>query len=143
ATSSLNTLFYSSDNGSTWHQTNLPLENATFVSSVASDGSAIAYAGAFGQSSSVTGLYKSTDAGVTFLDRTNSLRADIERLAAKGSNVLASTVESAAYSTNFGDIWFTSSPIGGFIATYTLRSTQIFAGNGEGAFLSSDNGASW
>src|SRR5207253_2892808 len=88
-------------------------------------------------------LYKSTDAGVTWVDRTSSLNVDIERLATKGSNVLASTLESALYSTNFGDVWFTSSPVGGFIATYTLRDSQIFGGNSQGMSLSTDSGASW
>ena len=51
-TETLDAIFYSSDNGSNWHQANLPV-NAVFVSSVASDGSPLAYAGVFGQSFSV------------------------------------------------------------------------------------------
>ena len=48
-------IFYSSDDGSTWHQATLPI-TPTAVTSVASDGSSLAYAGVFGQSSSVKGL---------------------------------------------------------------------------------------
>ena len=62
----LDGIFYSPDNGSTWHQATLPIE-PTAVTAVASDGSSLAYAGLFGQSSSVKGLYKSTDAGVTWV----------------------------------------------------------------------------
>ena len=83
----LDGIFYSSDDGSTWHQATLPIE-PTAVTAVASDGSSLAYAALFGQSSSVKGLYKSTDAGVTWTQR-QALNVDIERLAANGSNVLA------------------------------------------------------
>ena len=49
----LDAIFYSPDDGSTWHQANLPVE-ATFASSVASDGTSLVYAGA------CNGIYKST-----------------------------------------------------------------------------------
>src|SRR5204863_10174393 len=139
----------SPDNGGNWSEANLPVENATFVSSVASDGSSLAYAGVFGQSSSVTGLYVSTDAGVTWVSRTMCcLSVDIERLAVNGSNVLAATLFSAFYSTDFGESWAGSSPPGNCpggcgIFTYTLRGSSIFAGNEEGMFLSTNEGASW
>ncbi|HEX4707201.1 MAG TPA: hypothetical protein VH229_05665 [Candidatus Udaeobacter sp.] len=143
----LDAIFYSSDDGSSWHQANLPI-NATFVSSVASDGSLLAYAGVFGQSSSVTGLYKSTDGGITWASRTFALNVDIDRLAAKGSNVLAGGLFDAFYSIDFGEDWNFSSPPGNCpggcgIATYTLTGTSIFAGDTAGMFLSTDSGASW
>ena len=146
-TETLHAIFYSSDNGSTWHQANLPV-NATFVSSVASDRSSLAYAGVFGQSSSVTGLYKSFDGGVTWVSRTSVNSLDIERLAANGSNVLASTLFTAFYSRDYGELeWAPSNPgncPGGCgIATYTLRGSSIFAGNTDGMFLSTDSGVSW
>ena len=77
----LDGIFYSPDNGSTWHQATVPIE-PTAVTAVASDGSSLAYAALFGQSSSVKGLYKSTDAGVTWTQRP-ALNVDIERLACK------------------------------------------------------------
>jgi len=83
----LDGIFYSSDDGSIWHQATLPIV-PTAVTAVASDGSSLAYAGVFGQSSSVKGLYKSTDAGVTWAQRP-ALNVDIERLAANGSNTKA------------------------------------------------------
>src|SRR4030095_9831772 len=83
----LDGIFYSPDNGGIWHQATLPIK-PTAVLAVASDGSSLAYAGVFGQSSSVKGLYKSTDAGVTWTQR-QALNVDIERLAANGNNVLA------------------------------------------------------
>jgi hypothetical protein len=115
---------------------------------VASDGSPLAYAGVFGQSASVTGLYKSFDAGVTWLSRTSVNSEDIERLAARGSNVLASTLFTAFYSRDFGELeWAPSTPgtcPGGCgIATYTLRGNSIFAGNGAGMFSSTDSGVTW
>ena len=142
----LDNIFYSSDDGSTWHQANVPL-NPTAVLAVASDGSSLAYAGIFGKSSFVTGLYKSTDAGLTWAFRP-ALMVDIERLAANGSNVLASTLFTAFYSTDFGESWTASTPgfclpFGCGVATYTLRGTEIFAGNTAGMFLSTDSGASW
>ena len=144
---SLEGIFYSPDNGSNWHQANLPLQ-PTFVSAVASDGTSRAYAGVYGQSFSVTGLYQSTDAGITWVSRTDVLQVDIERLAVKGSNVLASTLFTGFFSTDFGETWGSSTPgfcapFGCGIATYTLRDNSIFAGNSAGMFLSTDSGASW
>ncbi len=70
---------------------------------VASDGSPLAYAGVFGQSFSEKGLYKSTDARITWFSRTFALNVDIDRLAANGSNVLAGGLFDAFYSTDFGE----------------------------------------
>jgi photosystem II stability/assembly factor-like uncharacterized protein len=142
----LDAIFYSPDNGSTWHQATLPI-TPTAVTAVASDGSSLAYAGVFGQSSSVKGLYKSTDAGVTWSQRP-ALNVDIERLAAKGSNVLAGDLFAAYYSTDFGENWNFSSPPGNCpfgcgIFTYTFRDNSIFGGDEVGMFLSMDSGASW
>jgi photosystem II stability/assembly factor-like uncharacterized protein len=142
----LDAIFYSPDDGSTWHQATLPI-TPTAVTAVASDGSSLAYAGVFGQSSSVKGLYKSTDAGVTWSQRP-ALNVDIERLAANGSNVLAGGLFAAYYSTDFGENWNFSSPPGNCpfgcgIFTYTFRDNSIFAGDEAGMFLSMDSGASW
>src|SRR5205814_8807852 len=139
-------IFYSSDNGGTWHQGTLPI-TPTAVTAVASDGSSLAYAGVFGQSSSVKGLYKSTDAGVTWSQR-QALNVDIDRLAANGSNVLAGDLFAAYYSTDFGEHWNSSSPPGNCpfgcgIFTYTFRRSSIFAGDDAGMFFSTDSGASW
>ncbi|HKP05052.1 MAG TPA: hypothetical protein VJU77_17000 [Chthoniobacterales bacterium] len=143
---SLAGIFYSSDDGSTWHQANLPV-TPTAVTAVASDGSALAYAGVFGQSSSVKGLYKSTDGGVTWTQR-QALNVDIERLAANGSNVLAGGLFAAFYSTDFGESWTFSDPPGNCpfgcgIFTYTFRGGAIFAGDAAGMWLSTDSGATW
>jgi photosystem II stability/assembly factor-like uncharacterized protein len=139
-------IFYSSDDGNSWHQATLPI-TPTAVTAVASDGSSLAYAGVYGQSSSVKGLYKSTDAGITWTQRP-ALSVDIERLAAKGSNVLAGELFGAWYSTDFGESWGFSDPPGncGFgcgIFTYTLVGSSIFAGNTAGMFESTDSGATW
>jgi photosystem II stability/assembly factor-like uncharacterized protein len=145
-TETLDTIFYSSDNGSTWHEATLPI-TPTAVTAVASDGSSLAYAGVFGQSSSVKGLYKSTDAGVTWSQRP-ALNVDIERLAANGSNVLAGDLFAAYYSTDFGESWNFSPPPGNCpfgcgIFAYTFRDSSIFAGDDAGMFFSTDRGATW
>jgi len=146
ASSGLDAIFYSNDDGNSWHQSNLPVE-AVFVSSVASDGSPLAYAGVYTQSFSTTGLYKSTDGGLTWASRTTSLSVDIERIAVNGSNVLASTLFTAYYSTDFGEVvWIPSSLPGsalhGGVDTYTLRGNSIYAGN-ESMYVSTNSGASW
>src|SRR5437762_14094465 len=134
-------IFYSSDNGGTWHQGTLPI-TPTAVTAVASDGSSLAYDGVFGQSSSVKGLYKSTDAGVTWTQR-QALNVDIERLAANGNNVLAGDLFGAYYSLDFGESWTFSDPPGNCpfgcgIFTYTFRGSSIFAGDEVGMFFSTD-----
>jgi photosystem II stability/assembly factor-like uncharacterized protein len=139
-------IFYSPDDGSTWHQATLPII-PTAVTAVASDGSSLAYAALFGQSSSVKGLYKSTDAGVTWTQR-QALNVDIERLAANGNNVLAGDLFGAYYSIDFGESWAFSDPPGNCpfgcgIFTYTLRGSSIFAGDAAGMFLSTNSGATW
>jgi photosystem II stability/assembly factor-like uncharacterized protein len=142
----LDGIFYSSDNGGTWHQATVPIE-PTAVTAVASDGSSLAYAALFGQSSFVKGLYKSTDAGVTWTQR-QALNVDIERLAANGSNVLAGDLFGAYYSTDFGESWAFSDPPGNCpfgcgIFTYTFRGSSVFAGDEVGMFFSTDSGATW
>ena len=142
----LDGIFYSPDNGSTWHQATVPIE-PTAVTAVASDGSSLAYAALFGQSSSVKGLYKSTDAGVTWTQR-QALNVDIERLAANGSNVLAGDLFGAYYSIDFGESWAFSDPPGNCpfgcgIFTYTFRGSSVFAGDEVGMFFSTDFGATW
>jgi photosystem II stability/assembly factor-like uncharacterized protein len=146
ASSALQGIFYSSDDGSSWHQASLPI-TPTAVTAVASDGSSLAYAALFGQSFSVKGLYKSTDGGLTWTQR-QALNVDIERLAAKGNNVLAGDLFTAYYSTDFGETWFTSDPPGNCpfgcgIFAYTLAGNSIFAGNTAGMFESTDSGATW
>jgi photosystem II stability/assembly factor-like uncharacterized protein len=146
-TTALDAIFYSLDDGDNWQRANLP-SDVVFVPAVASDGSSIAYAGVITQSSSTTGLYKSTDAGVTWDARTFALNADLNRLAARGNNVVGSTLFGAYYSTDFGESWTGSSPPGNCpggcgIFTYTLRGSSIFAGNDQGMFLSTDGGAIW
>ena len=142
----LDGIFYSPDNGNTWHQATVPIE-PTAVTAVASDGSSLAYAALFGQSSSVKGLYKSTDAGVTWSQR-QALNVDIERLAANGSNVLAGDLFGAYYSIDFGENWAFSDPPGNCpfgcgIFTYTFRGSSVFAGDEVGMFLSTNSGATW
>ena len=142
----IDTIFYSSDDGGTWHQATVPIE-PTAVTAVASDGSSLAYAALFGQSSSVKGLYKSTDAGITWTQR-QALNVDLERLAANGNNVLAGDLFGAYYSTDFGESWTFSDPPGNCpfgcgIFTYTFRGSSIFAGDEVGMFFSTDSGASW
>jgi hypothetical protein len=143
----LDAVYYSSDDGDSWHRANLP-SNVTFVPAVASDGGSLSYAAVITQSSSTTGLYKSTDAGVTWDARTFAINADLNRMAATRNNVLGSTLFSAFYSTDFGESWAGSSPPGNCpggcgIFTYTLRGNSIYAGNDQGMFLSTDEGASW
>jgi hypothetical protein len=85
---------------------------------------------------------------ITWVSRTDVLEVDIERLETKGSNVLASTLFTAFFSTDFGETWGSSTPgncppFGCGVATYTLQGNSIFAGNTAGMFLSTDSGASW
>ena len=149
-TGELATIFYSSDDGANWHQAIVPA-HATFVSAVASDGSSLAYAGVRAQDTADTGLYKSTDGGMTWTSRTTASPFDIDRLAAKGSNVLLSELNFAYYSTDFGESFAPSTPphppdicpFGCGIDTYTLRGNAIFGGNQAGMFLSVDSGATW
>jgi hypothetical protein len=140
--SSIDAIFYSSDDGASWHQSSFPAVSV-FMSSVASDGSSTVYAGSYGESFSTTGLYKSTNKGVTWTSMTFSINADIDRLAVKGANVLAANLFAAFYSTDGGNTFFGSGfPTGG-IDTYTLKNNLIFGGDGAGVYVSTNQGANW
>ena len=142
STSTIDAIFHSSDGGDSWHQSPFPV-TSIFVSTVASDGSSTAFAGSYGESFSTTGLYKSTDSGLTWTSMTFSLMADIDHLAVAGNNVLAGTLFSAFYSTDGGENFAGSNPAGGGIDTYTLRDNFVFAGDGHGEFYSTSSGAVW
>jgi photosystem II stability/assembly factor-like uncharacterized protein len=62
----LDAIFYSPDDGSTWHEANVPAQVVS-VPAVASDGSSRVYGAVITQSSFTTGLYTSTNAGVTWI----------------------------------------------------------------------------
>src|SRR4030095_16436369 len=142
STSSIDGIWYSTNNGDLWIQSSLPIE-PIFVSAVACDGSSAVYAGIYGQSFSVTGLYKLTNGGVNFISMTSSLMVDIERLAVSGSNVLAGGLFFSHYSTDAGFSWGSYFiPCGGTFA-YTLRNNHIFAGNCEGMYHSTNLGVNW
>ena len=146
STETLDAIFYSTDDGGNWHQAILPT-NPVFISAVESDGSPLAYAGVYTDSFSTTGLYKSTDGGLNWVSRTTSLSVDIERILANGNNVLASTLFTAYYSTDFGEVIWINSPLPGSVLgqgvdTYTRKGNSIFAGN-EGMYLSTNGGGSW
>jgi hypothetical protein len=139
-------IWYSSDNGDSWHQAAIP-NNVVAVTAVASDGSSRAYAGVYTDTFMTTGLYISTNGGVSWV-RNPALMIDIENMAVKGSNVLASTLFNAYYSTDFGELnWFHSSlpgsvPLGTGVDTYTIVGSSIYAGN-EGMYVSTESGANW
>jgi photosystem II stability/assembly factor-like uncharacterized protein len=137
-------IFYSSDNGDSWHQANIPA-SVTSVSAVESDGSSLAYAGVYTQTSSTTGLYKSSDGGLTWSFRPQFM-VDIQTMAVKNNNVVASSLFSAWYSTDFGEGWTPSSlpgsPRHGAADTYTLKDNAVYAGD-EGMYLSTNSGATW
>jgi photosystem II stability/assembly factor-like uncharacterized protein len=149
-TGQLSTVFYSSDDGANWHEA-IVHANASLVLAVASDGSSFAYAGIWAQARADRGIYKSTDGGMTFTHTDISNAFDIERLAAKGSNVLLSELHTAWYSTDFGESFAPGLPpsppdiclFGCGIDTYTLRGNSIFGGYRAGMFLSVDSGATW
>jgi len=142
SSSRIDAIFYSTNDGGNWIQALLPV-NAVAVTSVTSNGNNVAYAGVYGQSFSTTGLYKSSNSGVTWYYNAFSINADIDLLAVKGTNVLAANLFSAFYSLNSGNTFFPSSPPGGGIYSYTIKNNFIFAGNQEGMFYSTNNGAQW
>jgi photosystem II stability/assembly factor-like uncharacterized protein len=139
-------IWYSSDNGDSWHQATIT-NNVVAVTAVASDGSTRAYAGVYTESSFTTGLYISTNSGVSWVPNP-AFMVDIENMAVRGNNVLASTLFNAYYSTDFGELNWThnslpgSVPLGTGVDTYTIVGTSIYAGN-EGMYVSTQGGANW
>ncbi|MEO8665811.1 MAG: T9SS type A sorting domain-containing protein, partial [Ignavibacteria bacterium] len=134
-------IFYSTNKGDLWIQSVLPVD-ASYVSSVACDGSSSVYAAVYGESSSNNGLYKSTNSGVVFFN-TNSTNSDIDLLAVKGNNVHRSNGFGSSVSLDSGNSWYGNFiPCGG-IFTYSILNNFIFAGNCEGMFISKNQGLNW
>ena len=135
-------IFYSTNNGDLWQEAfNIP-SDVTSVSEIASDGSSAVYAGIYTQSSFTTGLYTSSDSGVHWVSRTFSLSTDIEQLAVKDNNVLASSLFTGYFSLDYGETWNISSLPSGGIYTYTFIGNSIYAGH-DGMYVSSSRGAQW
>jgi len=135
-------IYYSTNDGTSWNQSSFPAIS-NLISSIVSEGGSLVYAGSFGNSFSTTGLYKSTNAGVTWISMTSSINADIEILAVKGLNVLAGNLFAAFFSLDGGETFGSSSPPGGGIFTYTLKDNFVFAGNQEGMYYSTNKGITW
>lgn len=140
--SRIDAIYFSSNDGIGWKQSDFP-DKSLGISSVASDGSAVVFAGSAGANLSTNGLYKSLDGGKTWKSKTLDFNADIERIAVQGQHVLASNLFSAFFSNNGGKIWVSSSPHGGGIFTYTIKDSTVYAGNQEGMFYSNNFGVTW
>jgi photosystem II stability/assembly factor-like uncharacterized protein len=132
-------LYYSTDSGQTWFQTNL---YASQITAIAIRGSEIYAATAF-----IEGILLSTDGGITWQQRNNGLtNINLNALAVDEQNVYAGTLEGLFISSNSGNNWVKAgNGIPQNIGVVSLKSTgnHIYAGAIYGLYRSSDFGNTW
>ena len=135
---SLNGIFRSTDEGSSWITDALP-NNTVNVLNSNSAGQIFAGTDA--------GIYRSTDNGGSW-NQSGLTNEDIGRLALNSSDHLfaVTATNGIFFSTNSGDFW---SPVGAGISTNTITdiaittNDYIFAATDSGVFRSTDDGNSW
>jgi len=140
-----NGVFLSTDNGSTWTSANNGLKPNAAVRSFAENNNGL-FAG------TDNGMYVSTDYGAQWSPVNNGFpRPEILSVAYIDGYLFAGTVYNGIYrSTNNGAYWY---PENTNTNNYLLDSTPVFAfgtlngkiyaGTGDGMFISSDSGATW
>jgi hypothetical protein len=74
---------------------------------------------------------------------TNCPGSNINCLAVRGSNIIASANEGMYISTDNGLTWSTTPTGPTYIKALAFSGANIFAGNNGGIFLSTDNGTNW
>jgi len=130
-------LYLSTNSGINWTQTALNNRN---IYSLAVNGSNI-FAGMYDS----YGVYKSSDSGTTWTQTSlNNLR--VFSLAVNGNNVFAGTFPNTGLflSTDSGTNWILTSLNNQSIYSLAVNGNNVFAGtNGNGVFVSNDNGISW
>jgi photosystem II stability/assembly factor-like uncharacterized protein len=134
AAGSVDSIFISSDNGTTWNTVRSGLTN-TMVSSIAISGTNYFAAGY------EHGIVLSTDKGANWRAATPFVYDGVNCLAVNGINLLAGGEHGVFLSTNDGISW-SFNGLGGLVRKIIVNDTNIFVGNGE-IFLSSNNNTSW
>lgn len=139
-----NGLFYSTDDGLTWQASNIAMNNYD-VEALAVNGT-IAVAGlSNGNSAHPSGIYRSTNNGVTWTNVSSIL--DIICMASDGvDHFYAGTFEGNFVSADNGLGWNSVGPgIPSNAAGFTIKAIgdNVFIGNDNGVYFSSNNGATF
>lgn len=132
-------IFCSSNNGTNWVQINTGLQTLN-INTFATCGNYL-FAGG-------TGLYRSSDDGLTWNPVGPFTNAWVHTLAVLGSDIYAGTEGQYIYrSTDNGNTWTQIGQNNGLqssiIQSLNVIGTSIFAGTNGGVYLSTDNGQTW
>lgn len=135
-------VFRSTDNGFTWQLANSGLPNERI-------GNLISLGNYLFAGTSNSGVYLSSDNGSNWVEANSGLPFDVLSFAVLGSNIFAGTLGNSFQcvfrSTDNGSSWQNVS-IGlddPFINSLTANSTYLFAGTGNGVYVSTNNGDNW
>jgi photosystem II stability/assembly factor-like uncharacterized protein len=134
-----NGVFFSSNSGANWSTTSL--QNLNIY--------AIAKMGETLYASTGVSICRSTDSGENWIWPTTWF-SNVRSIAVLGTKIFASTIDRGIYcSTDRGDTWFQTNT--GLPDDYQMlqiqsivaHGTNLYAGTGDGVFVSTDEGVSW
>ncbi len=135
----LNSLYASKDNGTSWLNVGPSIPNPPYAPAVYSlaGNDAFMFAGIAG-----SGLYVSSDGGNSWSIVTLPGNPSITEMAAEGRWILAHGGTSGYQTTDNGATW---TPLSAFssITTVTVHDSMGFVGNTAGISISTDHGATW
>ena len=130
-------IFRTTDNGSNWVLLTNGISDSNYVYSLATLDSNI-FAG-----TDFSGLYLSTNFGVTWTEIGGGLINHVNTLTIDGMNVYAGTGNGVFRSTNLGETW--SSHVLDSIWVYSIlaEGTRLWVGSSHGVFFSKNTGINW
>ena len=134
-------VFISQDNGSTWAESKLDLQQNGVISIAVTDSNIYVLA-------AYQGFYISTNFGLSWLASNNGLYTAVQSLGSLNNNLFIGTWNNQGVflSTNNGNLW---APINnglkdaGNIYSFQNIEDKLFIGTSNGVYLTTDNGTNW
>jgi formylglycine-generating enzyme required for sulfatase activity len=134
-----NSVYLSTNNGTSWSAANVGLPTNSAVTALASSGVNLFAA-------TGSGVFLSTNSGAIWNQANSGLTStEFQTLGVSGMSIFAGTWRSGAFcSTDNGTSWSAVSGLSSIcVQAFAVSGTNLFAGTYGGVSLSTDNGTSW